>query len=529
MSEKQKKKQAKPAAIKKQATPTKKQLVSTSSVGKEVSCNHEHKKVTTINPRMNRVFVLDTNVLLHDARALFAFQGVVVAIPFVVLEELDTFKRENDEKGRNAREVIRTLDEMRSRGCLAQGVDLNHETGSILRVFTTPELRDFSYETGSTFKDNMILQTVKNLGDQGNQVTLVSKDINARVKADVMGLAAEDYTKGRVSYDDYYKGWRRFQIAPQELRLMNQKRLTQLDFDSPLHLNEFVVLESDSNPENYRLYRFTGGEQFKEVPPYNIMHTFSARNVQQLMTLDLLMDDDVKLVTLLGPAGTGKTFLTLLAGLYKVAYDKIYHKLLVTKPVIALGADVGYLPGDLQEKLHYWMQPVHDNLEFISSQMVRSGGDLFGGVAHREHHKDKYKDKKKNKKPRDDHYHEHRAQHNNQHASNQLVELLQQKGILSLEAITYMRGRSIPYQYVFIDEVQNLTPHEVKTIVSRAGEGTKVILAGDPYQIDSPYLDFSSNGLTVTSEKFKNQPIFGTAFLETSERSELAKMAGELL
>ena len=491
---------------------------------KNKPCSHDHTTATPTPTRLNRIFVLDTNVLLHDSRAIFAFQGVVVGIPFVVLEELDTFKRESDEKGRNARDIIRSLDELRSRGCLSQGVDLNHSTGSILRVLPTPELKDFSYETGSTFKDNMILQTVKNLVDQGNDVTLISKDINARVKADVMGLEAEDYTKGKVSYDEYYKGWRRFQVSPQELRLLGQKRLTQFNFEQPLRLNEFVVVESENNPENYRLYRFLGGEQFKEVPPYNLMHTFSARNVQQLMTLDLLMDDDVKLVTLLGPAGTGKTFLTLLVGLYKVTLEKIYHKLLVTKPVVALGADIGYLPGDVQEKLHYWMQPVHDNLEFISSQMLRGSHEMLGGIGH----KDKHKDNKKSKK----HHKEHQGEQKQQHqpiANGQLVEHLQQRGILSLEAITYMRGRSIPYQYVFIDEVQNLTPHEVKTIVSRAGEGTKVILAGDPYQIDSPYLDFSSNGLTVTSEKFKDQRLFGTAFLETSERSELAKMAAELL
>lgn len=491
------------------------------AAAKAKPCKHEHEEAATT--RFNRIFVLDTNVLLHDARALYGFHGVVVGIPFVVLEELDTFKRENDEKGRNAREVIRTLDELRERGCLSQGVELNHNTGAMLRVLPSPQLTNFSREFTGAIKDNMILQTVKNLGDEGNDVTLVSKDINARVKADVMGLEAEDYTKGRVSYDEYYKGWRRIQVSAQELRLMSQKRLTQLPFEQPLHLNEFLIIESENNPENYRLFRFLGGEQFKEVPPYSIMHVFNARNVQQLMTIDLLMDDNIKLITLLGPAGTGKTFLTLLIGLYKVTYEKMYHKLLVTKPVIALGADIGYLPGDVQEKLHYWMQPVHDNLEFISSQMLRGNADLLGGAGHKER-----KDKKHKKSHKEEKTH-HDDQKNQPIGDGHLVDRLQQRGILSLEAITYMRGRSIPYQFVFIDEVQNLTPHEVKTIVSRAGEGTKVILAGDPYQIDSPYLDFSSNGLTVTSEKFKNQQIFGTAFLETSERSELAKMAAEIL
>lgn len=500
---------------------------------KKTPCNnHEQHEQddATATTRIHRIFVLDTNVLLHDARSLFAFQGVVVGIPFVVLEELDTFKKESDEKGRNAREVIRTLDELRSRGCLSKGVELNHSTGSVLRVFQTPELHSFAHGMDTASKDNWILQTVKDLVDQGNEVTLVTKDINARVKADVMGLDAEDYTKGKVSYDEFYKGWRRMQVSAQELRLMSQKGLTQLPYEHPLQLNEFLIVESENNPENYRLFRFLGGSQFKEVPPYSIMRTFTARNVQQLMTIDLLMDDSVKLVTLLGPAGTGKTFLTLLVGLYKVTFEKIYSKLLVTKPVIALGADVGYLPGDLQEKLHYWMQPVHDNLEFISSQMLRGSNDLLGGIGHKDQERDGKKHKKHDKHGRDGKDGKHHDQRpHTPIASNQLVDQLQQRGILSLEAITYMRGRSIPYQFVFIDEVQNLTPHEVKTIVSRAGEGTKVILAGDPSQIDSPYLDFSSNGLTVTSQKLKDHQIFGTAFLETSERSELAKMAGELL
>ncbi|MBM3887403.1 hypothetical protein FJ364_05740, partial [Candidatus Dependentiae bacterium] len=212
----------------------------------ETPCKHQHDETKTT--RFNRVFVLDTNVLLHDARSLFGFQGVIVLIPFVVLEELDTFKRENDERGRNAREVIRTLDELRSRGCLSQGVELNHGSGAVLRVLPSPELTLFSKEHGSTYKDNMILQTVKNLEEAGNEVTLVSKDINVRVKADVMALDAEDYTKGRVNYDEFYKGWRRTQISAQELRLMSQKQLIQLHYDAPLNLNEFIILESENNP-----------------------------------------------------------------------------------------------------------------------------------------------------------------------------------------------------------------------------------------------------------------------------------------
>jgi len=244
------------------------------------------------------------------------------------------------------------------------------------------------------------------------------------------------------------------------------------------------------------------------------------------MSLDLLLDDSIKLMTLLGPAGTGKTFLTLLAGLYKTVQDHTYRKLLVTRPVIALGADIGYLPGDVQDKLHYWMQPVHDNLEFIGSQLLR-GTEQMLGMGKKERRSGKKQQERQQEHERE---HGHGPRHQpSQYEDTKLVDRLQRQGVLSLEAITYMRGRSIPYQFVFIDEVQNLTPHEVKTIVSRAGEGTKVVLAGDPYQIDSPYLDFSSNGLTVTTEKFKDYSLFGSVFLEISERSELAKLAAEVL
>ncbi len=474
--------------------------------------------------RPDRVFVLDTNVLIHDANALFAFKGVVVALPFVVLEELDTFKKEGGEKGHNVRQTIRFLDELRNKGSLLDGVPLDHDTqGSIFKVIRTPNEVTFSslQKDLHELKDNLIIQTAANLVKDGNKVTLITKDINVRIKADVLGIEAEDYNKGVVLYEQFYKGWIRHQLPANDLRLMTAKQVPAILGSVKMFPNEFVIMESENNQHNYRVFRHMGGNMYKEVDPITLMHVFSARNIQQLMTLDLLLDDNIKLITLLGPAGTGKTFLTLLAGMYKVMYERMYRKLLVTRPVIALGADIGYLPGDVNEKLHYWMQPVHDNLEFIASQMLKGTEERFGL------NNKKGKDRKRKHEEEE---HSHKPERpGNAHDDSGLVERLQRQGVLSLEAITYMRGRSIPYQFVFIDEVQNLTPHEVKTIVSRAGEGTKVILAGDPYQIDSPYLDFSSNGLTVTTERFKEYSLFGTVFLETSERSELAKLAAEIL
>jgi len=481
--------------------------------------NSTHTKADTQNPsmRLNRIFILDTNVLLHDANSLLAFKGVVVGIPFVVLEELDAFKKESAEKGRNAREVIRMLDHLRAKGCLSLGVALENDS-AILKVFPNPPKVEFETENqkGYGLKDNLIIQTVRNLVNEGNTVTLVSKDINARVKADALGLDAEDYTKGKVSVESFYKGWSRIALPSLDLKNLSAKKTLSFMEDREVWPNEFFIFESENNPQNYRLFRYLGGTNVKEVDTIKIMHTFEARNIQQLMTLDLLMDDSVKIVTLLGPAGTGKTFLALLVGLYKVATLHQYRKLLVSRPVIALGADVGYLPGELQEKLRYWMQPVYDNIEFIYSQLFQTNESLFGSIEQKKKFKKFDRQQQPQAKP---------ATAEEAH----VIERLVQKGMLSLEAITYMRGRSIPYQFVFIDEVQNLTPHEVKTIVSRAGEGTKVVLAGDPYQIDSPFLDFTSNGLTVTTEKLKQESLFGSVFLETSERSELAKLAAEKL
>ncbi|MCF7799819.1 PhoH family protein [Candidatus Babeliales bacterium] len=467
--------------------------------------------------RANRIFVLDTNILLHDANALFSFKGVVIVIPFVVLQELDTFKRNLDDLGRNARLVIRKLDELRAKGCLSTGVKLDHNTNdAILKVIPTPT--DFTKpEPYGDIVDDLILQTVKNLVKEKNKVTLVTKDINLRVKADTLGLDAQDYTKGTVALDDYYKGWFKVKVPADVLRKITANKLPELltqekfPIDN-LYPNEFIILESENNPENNKLFRYVVGKAFKEVQDTKIVAHFGARNIQQLMALELLRDDSIKIISLVGPAGTGKTFLTLLMGMHKVAKEHIYKKFLITRPVIALGADIGYLPGEVEEKLRYWMQPVYDNLEFIFSQI--------GEPEEEEKQEKKFKKRKHHEKAKD--YRKYTS-------TETAVENLIERGILSLEAITYMRGRSIPYQFVFIDEVQNLNPHEVKTIVSRAGEGTKIILAGDPFQIDSPYLDFSSNGLTITTEKFKKEAIFGTVFLEKSERSELAELAAKIL
>lgn len=489
-----------------------------------------------------KIYVLDTNVLLYDPRSIFAFEGALVGIPIIVLEELDTFKEDAGDRGRNARAVNRILDKLRTTGSLRDGVVL--ENGGTLRVIfpqdsdsdTTPLI----YHT----HDNSILKTAFSLKKLGFQVKFISKDLNARVKADVLGIEAEDYLKDRITQDQFYHGWRTAQVPAVQLKTEFPDVLREMAEDKSLTRNEFVLVESNHNPHNYRLFRYIGSQKFHPVTHPVLSWPLQARNPQQLMALDLLFDPTIQLVTLFGPAGTGKTFLALLAGLHQVLVKDEYRKMLVSRPVIPLGKDLGYLPGDVHEKLHSWMLPIYDNLEFIvhhaslGQHVEQVRHELHGGRYDGRHDGGRHDSGRYGR----DHggrdrgrSHEHdRGQHERPHKEGLpgglgYVDDLIRRGKLSLEAITYMRGRSIPYQFILIDEVQNLTPHEVKTLITRVGEGSKIVLAGDPYQIDSPYLDFSSNGLVVVSERFKGEKLFGSVYLESSERSELSKLAGQLM
>lgn len=458
-----------------------------------------------------KMFILDTNVLVHDPDCLFNFADSVVGIPLIVLQELDKLKNETTFRGRNTREVIRHLDSLRERGSLKDGVFLDN--GGRLQVLFSPDKAILPVAFKAEEPDNQILLTVLVQQEKGYEVRLISKDLNMRVKADVLGINAIDYFKDKVSKDRFYRGWVKVQVPAIQLKKESPQELLALAKEYNLLPNEFLYLENQHNPYHYRIYRFLADGQFKVVDMPTLKWPLQPRNPQQLMALDLLMDNSIQLVTLLGPAGTGKTFLALLAALHKVLIEDEFEKILVSRPVIPLGPDIGYLPGDIQEKLHSWMQPIYDNMDFIVH--TANIGGQGQGIYYGEEGNHRRKKIKQRRSYRDKHL----------PTLDEMVKM----GKISLEAITYMRGRSIPYQYIIIDEVQNLTPHEVKTLISRVGEGSKIILAGDPYQIDSPYLDFSSNGLVVASSKFKGQSLFGAVFLEVSERSELSKLAGDLL
>ncbi len=431
-------------------------------------------------------FVLDTNVLIHNPDAIHSFSDNEIVLPFQVLEELDKFKKDSSDLGMNVRMAIRQLDKLRQKGRLSEGVELNGEGGT-LRVDVESGLSDNPI-LREDIADNRIISTALRLKEAGRDVVFVSKDINARIKSDVLGIRTEDYEKQKVDFDHLYTGYREVEVDAAAVEALRGGKL-ELAADPEWSANEFAILKTDG--QQVGLGRYDAEAKalvpalYAEMSPMGI----TARNVQQQMALELLLDDRIKLITLIGMAGTGKTLLAVACGLQKVLKNEgQYEKLLVSRPIMPLGRDIGFLPGSKDEKLAHWMQPIFDNLAFIFSL---------------------------NKKPAE--------------PIDKLISDLQARGLVELEALAFIRGRSIPRQYMIVDEAQNLTPHEIKTVVTRVGEGTKLVLTGDATQIDNPYLDSSSNGLSYAVEQMRGLGIVGHITLARSERSELASLAGNRL
>jgi PhoH-like ATPase len=443
---------------------------------------------------MKKKYVLDTNVLLQDPNALFSFEDNEVVIPAVVLEEIDSKKRNADELGRNARQVSRLLDGLRSKGNLSDGVVLD-SGGSIKVELNHKSFAKLQEAFAELTNDNRILAVALNYhleeqeSDNPRPVIIVSKDTLVRIKADVLGLPAQDYLTDRiVNQSDMYNGCLTLHVHPSVIDEFYSYRflsVNSLNLSYSLNPHEFVILKDELGTSKSALLKVSA--EGKKLEPLFISNDpiwgISARNVQQRMALELLLNDDIPLVTLTGKAGTGKTLLTLAAGLMKIEDEHKYKKLLIARPVVPMGKDIGYLPGEKEEKLRPWMQPIYDNLEFLFD--TKKSGDID--------------------------------------------KILAGLGSIQVEALTYIRGRSIPGQFIIIDEAQNLSKHEVKTIVSRVGEGSKIVLLGDPEQIDHPYLDASSNGLTYVVERFKQEGVSGHITLERGERSHLAQLAADLL
>lgn len=429
-----------------------------------------------------KTFVLDTNVLLHDPEAIIKFPRNNVVIPVTVLEELDTMKRLPNELGKNARAVFRLLDSLPSKktGDLHNGVVL--ENGAVIRIQIEGKM-DYPKNFALSINDNLIIMTAYFLHEKGEHVVFVSKDFAARIKAEAVGLKAQDYENQKYAFNSIYKGIRKISMTKHEIDLFYKDGTIKLPEDNYFP-NEYCIVTSPENSSAVGKYN-PHTQSLEPLLKSSNIWGVKPRNVEQRCAIDVLLRDDIKLVTLLGQAGTGKTLLALACGMRKVFDEGLYSRILVSRPIVPLGRDIGYLPGTKDEKLFNWMQPIYDNLEFLCESSTHEASDTLRWV-------------------------------------------MESKKI-EMEAVTYIRGRSLPKMFIIVDEAQNLTPHEVKTIISRAGEGTKVVLTGDPTQIDNPYLDKDSNGLTYAIARFSPYKIYGHIFMEKTERSELAALAAEVL
>ena len=461
---------------------------------------------------MAKNFVFDTNVLLHDPRAIFRFEDNNVIIPIYVIEEIDTFKKEMTELGRNAREASRIIDRYRMKGKLGDGVEL--DSGGTLTVPLTSRSLDREF-LHSDKKDNLILAVALDIQETEPdiQCILLTKDVNLRIRANALGLQSQNYEEQDVSVSELYPGACELDVPEEIINGLHDDGEVEVDLTqftpritdaaendagaamSNYYTNEYVLLKNQAGGNQNSLGRITLDDP-KDASTGRIKPLFKLRdsvwglrprNKEQYFALDALLDNDIKMVTLIGKAGTGKTLLAIAAGLRKVTDEQTYGKLVVSRPIFPMGRDIGYLPGTIEEKLNPWMTPIFDNVEHL---MGVSTMDKRAG-----------------------------------RGAQELIDM----GIIEIEPLTYIRGRSLPNLFLIVDEAQNLTPHEVKTIMTRVGEGTKIVLTGDPYQIDNPYVDSESNGLTYVVSKFKGEPIASTISLFKGERSELAELAANIL
>ena len=431
-----------------------------------------------------KTFVLDTNVLLHDPEAIQKFEANEVVMPLIVLEEIDKMKRLTSELGKNARAVIRFINSLKGNVC--KGILL--ENGSNFSIFFEKKAKnkeDFPIPLDNV--RHRVLYAAYSLKKEGKDVVImISKDFILRIKAESIGICAQDYIYKTESFDSLYKGYREIEMSNGEHNEFITKgflNVSKKDFNP----NEYCKILSESNSN--AIGKFNPDQNRVEFLEHSEREVWGINrlNFEQKCAMDLLMRDDIRLVCMLGQAGTGKTLMALTCGLKKVFDEETYNRILISRPIMPLGKDIGYLPGTKEEKMYHWMQPIYDNLEYICEMTSGSGNGL------------------------------------------ETKKWIIESEKIEMEAVTFIRGRSLANTYMIIDEAQNLTPHEVKTIIYRAGKGTKVILTGDPTQIDNPYLDKDSNALTYVVSRFKSHGIFGHVLFNKTERSDLAAMAASLL
>jgi PhoH-like ATPase len=435
-------------------------------------------------------YILDTTVLLYDAQALFKFGSDNVIVPITVIEDIDHFKKDQSETGRNARQTSRYLDEMRQKSSVVKGIRLDSGGTLFVRSGSSTTLRRMPGALQSDVRGSRILAIALDVMQESTDVPtiFVTKDLNLRIKADALGLRVEDYESDKVDIEELYSGYRTLTVERSVIAAFRDQG--SVATPERLFPNEYVTFIAADDPEFTAAGRFDAeaGTVVRLLSEHSRESwRITPRNREQQFAMDALLCDGIQLVTLVGKAGTGKTLLAVAASLFKTVDENIYGRVLISRPTLPMGKDIGFLPGTVEEKLTPWMYPIADNVELIMRKDSRANRPIRGFA--------------------------------------ELVDM----GILVIEPLTYIRGRSIHNQYLIIDEAQNLTPHEIKTIITRVGDGTKIVVTGDPYQIDNPYIDSSSNGLTYVVERFKNEAIAAHVTLTKGERSKLSELAANLL
>ena len=433
-----------------------------------------------------KTYILDTSVYLTEADAIKNFKNNDIIIPLKVLEEIDKHKTRQDGVGAQARSIIRILDELREKGSLQKGIRIGKGMGLISTRTFNPDYLPEGFE--DNHPDNQIICVALTYKRENpkRKVIVVSRDINMRVKCDAIGIDSEDYQAGQIvkNKTDLYTGFVKHLVDDQTVDQFYDGKDVFIEKDQiELYPNQYVMLVSNANEKKAALSRFKEYSKplFRVFDGKGWDWVITPRNKEQSFALDLLLDEDVPIVTLIGKAGSGKTLAAISAGLQQVLEGKTYKRLIVSRPVQPMGRDIGYLPGTMEEKMRPWLAPIRDNMQFLM------GNDKV------------------------------------------MMEEYMSNGTVEIEALTYIRGRSISDAYIIIDEAQNLSRHELKTIITRVGENTKIVLTGDIEQIDNVYIDETSNGLTYAVEKFKVAEIAGHVTLQKGERSKVATLAARIL
>jgi PhoH-like ATPase len=435
---------------------------------------------------LKKTLILDTNVFLTEANSLFSFGKADIAIPTIILDEIDRHKHRQDTAGLNARAMNRILDKLRSKGSLFMGVPLGRGKGQVFAAQYDPRYMPSGMEANDS--DNKIIAIAVRLKIEGRDIAVISRDLNMRVKCDSFGIECYDYQPQQVvkSADKLFDGTEIIEVDDALIDdFYADKEVLVPEIKKSLFPNQFVILKSENTDKKTALCRYIDDSTpLRKVYSYHDIWGLSANNKEQKFAMDLLFDNNVQIVSLTGQAGTGKTLIAAACGLEQVLHSTKasggYDKLIITRPVQPMGRDIGFLPGTLEEKMMPWIAPLRDNLEY-----------LFGDKT--------------------------------------ALDMHMEQGVVEIEAMTYIRGRSISNAFMIVDEAQNLTAHELKTIITRVGHGTKLVLTGDIQQIDNSYVDAVSNGLTHAVEKFKSYNIAGHVSLKKGERSKLATLAAEIL